>query len=351
MSVIECECDDIRFGHVGRPDCVITQKALAFPMFSPRNNTNGVRNYLPTNAASILVWLTDYSLGFADINAALGTTLTADNEVTITHVVDYRKSSSAAVLNRLYPGLRVENATFPRTEDQFETAPSGRKFEIEGVGGIRTWAFELWGKDAAHGVARAFKKFGCNDIDAYHIDVAGNDWGIQDVVGDGKLRGYEVDPNTFTQFMEYATDTTAQKIMISFDLDAFECEENAWAITSGEYGKKFTTIRPLIQGISSHDAAASTLVAASPIIIQVSLSASFGTAGNKHDITGVLTGGFELLDSSGAVQEAAGAWTSVVETPDGYYLLTTASSPTADTYTLVSKATGYVVPSVSVIVT
>jgi len=352
MSAIECTCDDPSFGHVGRPNCVITQGALAFPMFSPKTRTNGLRNYLPTNAASLLIFLADYGIGFADINTALNPSpaLTADSEVTIQHIVDWRLSTYAPVLDRLYPSLRVENATFPRTETVFEAAPSGRKTKIEGVGGIRTWSMELWGKDAAHGVARAHKKFGCHDLDVYYVDVAGVNWGIQDIEGDGKQRGYEMDTATFDQFMEYATDTTAQKIMLSFDLDRLECEEKSWAITADEYGKKFTTIRPLIQGIIAHDAAGSTLVAASPIIIKVTLSASFGTAGNKHDITGLLTGAFTLLDSLGAEQEAAGAWTSVVESPNGTYLLTTSSSPAAGTFTLVTKTTLYIVPNVNVIV-
>jgi hypothetical protein len=334
MSQIECTCDDPSFGHVGRPNCIITQKALAFPMFSPRNRANGNRNFLPANAAGIVLF-----------NAEYGTT-----ETTLQGCVDYRLAASTPALDALYPGLRVESATFERTDTQYETAASGRKVKLDGVGGIRTWTMELWGDDAAFGVARAYKKFGCSDLDVFYVDVAGANWGIQDVEGDGKVRGYEMSTETFDQFISYTTDTTSQKINLSWDLDAFECEENAWAITADEYGKKFTSIRPLIQGISVLDVAASTLVAAAIITVVVKLNSSFGTAGNKQDIVGLLNANFTLLDSVGADEVAAGAWTSVTENPNGTYTLVSPAVVAAGDYSLVSAASGYSVPNVSVVV-
>ena len=193
MSGISCDCDNPSFGHVGRPNCVITQKALAKPMFSPRDSSNGNRNFLPANAAGILLFNTEYSQTFT----------------TLAECVDYRLAATTPALDRLYPGQPVENATFERTDTVYETAASGTKIKLDGVGGIRTWAMEIWGKDAAFGVARAYKNFGCSDLDVYYIDVSSVNWGIQDVEGDGKIRGYEMDTNTFDTFMSYATDTTA----------------------------------------------------------------------------------------------------------------------------------------------
>jgi hypothetical protein len=334
MSGIVCDCNDPSFGHAGRPNCVIIQKALAFPMFSPRSRGNGNRNFLPANAAGIVLF-----------NAEYGTSLS-----TLAECVDYRLSAASPALDRLYPILKVENATFERTETSYETAPSGRKIKLDGVGGIRTWAMELWGDDAAFGVARAVNKFGCSDLDVYYVDVSGNNWGIQDIEGDGKIRGYEMSTETFDNFMNYSTDTTSLKIMLSWDLDAFECEEKAWTITSGEYGQKFTNISPLIQGISALDASASTLVAAAIITVVVDLSESFGTAGDKSAITGLLTGAFTLLDSVGADEVAAGAWTSATENPDGTYTLVSPSTVAAGTYTLVSTGAGFSIPNVSVVV-
>lgn len=334
MSGIVCDCNDPSFGFAGRPNCVTTQKALAFPMFSPRSRANGNRNFLPANAAGLALFNAEYGQSFT----------------TLAQCVDYRLAASTPALDALYPILKVENATFERTETAYETAPSGRKIKLAGVGGIRTWAMELWGDDAAFGVARAVNQFGCSDLDIYYVDVTGNNWGIKDNVSDDIVRGYEMSTETFDNFMSYSTDTTSQKITLSWDLDAYECEQNAWAITSDEYGKKFTTIEPLISGISYLDVASSTLVAAAIITVVVDLSSSFGTAGEKDTITGLLNADFQLFDSTGASFVAGGAWTSVLESPNGTYTLVSPAVVAADDYSLVSSATGYNVPNLTVTV-
>lgn len=332
MSAINCTCDNPEFGHAGRPDCVITMNALAFPVFSPKLRANGNENFLPANAAGIVLFNAEYVQTFT----------------TLAECVDYRLSALAAAQDRLYPLLKVENGTFDRTDTVYDTAPSGRKIRLQGVGGIRTFAFELWDKDAVFGVARALKKFGCTDLTVHYIDVAGNNWGIQDDSLVPTQRGYLMDTGTFDSFIGFPTDTTTNKIMISFDLDRFECEENSWAITAEEYGKSFTSIRPLVQGVSVLDVANSTLVAAAAITIVAELSADFGTAGNKSDIVGLLSANFELLDPTGAVEIAAGSWDSVTENPNGTYTLVTTPVISAGDYSLVSLATGYFVPNLTI---
>jgi hypothetical protein len=334
MSGISCDCNDPSFGHVGRTNCVVTQKALAFPTFSPKIGSTGERNFLPANAAGIVLFNAQYSQTFT----------------TLAECIDYRLAATTPALDMLYPILKVENATFERTETAYETAPSGRKIKLDGVGGIRTWAMELWGDDAAFGVARAVNKFGCSDLDVYYVDVTGNNWGIKDDVSDDIVRGYEMSTETFDNFMSYSTDTTSQKITLSWDLDAYECEQNAWAITSEEYGQKFTNIEPLIQGYSLLDVTASTLVAAAAITIVVDLNTSFGSAGNRTVITGLLSADFILLDSTGSTEIAAGTWDSVTESPDGTYTIVTTPVVSAGVYSLLSAASGYIVPNVSVTV-
>lgn len=325
MSQEICSCGNPTFGHVGRPNCVITQKTLAFPIFVPRLRGNGTRNFLPTNAAGLALYNSEY-----------GTSHT-----TIQQVIDALVSLSDT-LDRWYPGLKVENATFPRTDTTFETAPSGRKIKIDGIGGIRSWLMELWGSDAAHGVLRAHKKFGCYDLDVYYVDVAGNLWGIMDDSNSGKIRGYEMDTESFDAFLQYATDTTSQKINLSWDLDSLECEENSWAITSEEYGKSFTTIRPLIQGESSADDTSTT-------VIEHKVWASFGTAGNKTDILGLLTGAFIVKDSTGTPFTHAVAPLTFAIDANGYgtYTITMDAIMASGDWTVETTALGYDVPVAS----
>lgn len=322
MSGISCTCDDPSFGHAGRPNCVITQGALAFPVFSPKRRENGSRNFLPTNAAGIQLFNAEYGVSFN----------------TLKECVDYRLDASTPVQDKLYPILKVENATFERSESQFETFPSGRKIKIEGVGGIRTWAMELVDKDAVFGVARALEKFGCYDIDGYYFDVKGNCWGVQDSYNSGIVRGYEIDTGSLESFMIMPTDTTSQKISLSFDLDAFECESNSWALTPEEYGSNFTTIEPLIEGFASAESVNDTTTV-------VTLTTNFGTAGSKGKIVGLAqdltaaNANLVIKNSSGVVQPA----TAASEGLDGVYTLRTASLSAGD-FTVESKAKGYYIP-------
>ena len=322
MSEIICECGDPKFGHVGRPNCVITQKTLAFPMFVPRINSNGNRNFLPANAAGITAYNLEY-----------GTAHT-----TLAEVID-SLTTVANPLDRAYPGLRVENATFPRTDTVFETAPSGRKIKVAGAGGVRSWLMELWGSDAAHGVLRAYSEFGCSDLDVYYIDVTGNLWGIQDDPTSGIVRGYEMDTESFDSFLQYATDTTSQKINLAWDLDALECEQNAWVITSAEYGKKFTSITPLIQADSGADNTSTT-------VIEAKIWEGFGTAGNKGDIVGLTTASFIVADSTGTPFPHVAATTYVVDANGfGTYTMTMDAVMAVGDWTVDTTAPGYDVPT------
>ena len=186
MGQIICSCGNPSMPNLGRPDCVIEMKALAFPIIVPRYKADGTtRNSLD---------LTSPTLG-ADIKALIQT--------------------STALLERIYPFPRCENITFERTETVYETAPSTRKYKIAGVGGVRTFKFETWGKDAVHQILRELKKIGCSDVDFYLADVGGSLWGIKDNELDTVMRGYEMATETYDSFKEYATDITTQKAMIS----------------------------------------------------------------------------------------------------------------------------------------
>jgi len=322
MSEIICTCDDPSFGHVGRPNCVITQKTLAKPIFRPRYRANGTRNFLPTNAAGITLYNAEYGTSFTTIAEVMDSLVT-----------------NVSPLDAIYPGLRVENATFPRTDTVYETASSGRKIKLEGVGGIRSWLMELWGDDAAHGVLRAYKQFGCSDLDVYYVDVAGNLWGIMDDSTSGMIRGYEMDTESFDSFIQYATDTTSQKVNLSWDLDALECEQNAWAITAEEYGKKFTTLNPLIQAGASVDSPSTTT-------IEQKVWAGFGTAGNKGDIVGLLDVNFIVTDAADTVFVHTGTPLTYSVDANGFgtYLITMDAVMAAGVWTVSTTATGYDVP-------
>lgn len=305
MSTSICSCGNPSFPNLNRPNCVIEMKAIAFPILIPRYKANGDRNTID---------LTSPTLG-ADIQALI--------------------QAATAVLERIYPFPRCENVSFERTETVFETAASTRKYKIDGVGGVRSFMFQLWAKDAVHAILRELKKVGCSDVDFFLATVDGNLWGIKDNVTDTVMRGYEMATETFDAFKEYATDTTTQKIMVSWDLDNDECEENSYAITSEEMiatgGVKSTALKGLISAYTTSTALTTTTA-------RVLVNTGFGSAGDRGDVTGLVDANFSLFNENTQLAVAATA----VETADGDYTLTFLAQTLNDVITVnVVNATGY----------
>tara|TARA_R110000822_G_scaffold10424_2_gene39539 strand:+ start:109 stop:1053 length:945 start_codon:yes stop_codon:yes gene_type:complete len=304
MSSIICSCGNPTMPNLGRPDCVIEMKALAFPIIVPRYKADGVtRNSID---------LTSATLG-ADIKALI--------------------LSSTALLSRIYPFPRCENITFERTDTVYETAPSTRKYKINGVGGVRTFKFETWGKDAVHQILRELKKIGCSDVDFYLTDVGGSLWGIKDKETDTIIRGYEMATETYDSFKEYATDTTTQKAMISWDLNNNECEENSYAITAEELGYSANSLRANISGTQVVTALTNTTLTSEVIT-------GFGTAGARDHIIGLLTANFTVENTD--VPAGDIIIPTIVENPDGTYTITTSAMTAGEAYKVtVINAAGY----------
>lgn len=281
MGQTICSCANPAFPVLGRPDCVLEMRAIAFPIIVPRFKADGVtRNTID---------LTSPTLG-ADIQALIAT--------------------STALLERIYPFPRCENVSFERTETVYETAPSTRKYKIPNVGGVRSFMFETWGKDAVHEILRQLKKIGCSDVDFFLVDVSGSFWGILDNPTDTDMRGYEMATETFDAFKEYATDTTTQKLMISWDLDNAECEENSYGLSSEVLGYSATTLRPLTPAYIK-------LVELDATTVQFNVIEPDGSAIGSPVVGLVASGATFAVNSD--IDGAVALIPPVVETSDGVY--------------------------------
>ena len=324
MSTGICSCGTPTFGNLARPNCVISQKALAFPIMIPRYKADGSRNTIDL-AADPLTYLNP--LGVAGDYATLGAYIKAKIE-----------DSEWDAQERFYPMPRVENATFERTENVYEVAPSTTKYAT-GLGGVRTWNMELWGSDSAYQIYRELKKFGCSSLDVFYVDLGGAIWGIKDNDQDSVIRGYEMGSNTWDVFKQLATDTTVPKLNITFDLSNAECEENSYAITSEELGYQATSLRGLISGwVDADNTDLSTIVA--------TVNTYYGSAKVSQKIVGLVDADFIIKDAAGTVL----AHTGTVENPNGTYTITmTAPLTVTDAYTVKVVTPTYDVANGSII--
>lgn len=309
MSVNICSCETPAFGNLGRPNCVIEQKTMAFPIVVPRFKADGTRNTID---------LSSPTLG-DDIKALISASTPADA--------------------RMYPFPRVEGATWERTDTVYETAPSNRKFKIAGVGGVYSLSFEFWGKDAVYQIMREVQKFGCSELDFYYVDVAGNLWGIKDNANDTLLRGYEMSTETFDSFVQFATDTTVQKGMVSWDIENTEVIENSYAVLVDELGYKASSLLP-------NQGAMQTLSSISATEIEAKVYTGFGSAGNRDEVEGLLLANFTLYNETSAAPVVA---SGVVESSAGVYTITIPVQTTADVIRVEVLAAGYDVANATVI--
>ena len=323
MSTGICSCGSPSFGNTGRPNCVIEQKVLAFPVIAPRYKKDGSRNTID---------LAQDPLTIADSNGDTG------NYATIgAYILDRVENTNWDAQDRLYPLPKVENNVVERTETVYETTPSGTKYKIDGVGGVISFSFQLWGKDSVAQIQRELNKFGCSDVDFFYVDIAGAMWGIKDDSSNCVIRGYEISADTWDVFKVWATDTTVNKLSISFDLDNDECVENSYAYTADELGYKATSLKGLISARSISDNTDLTTVV-------VKVEADNGSACDYYDVAGLTGANFEIANASAPTVGLPN--TGAVESPDGTYTVTMSSALVAsDSYIVKVTASGYDVAS------
>ena len=281
-----CNCN-AGLGNTGRPGCVpiqsVTSKLIMVPLTANDGTLNGI-----------------------DLSAPLPTWNSLVNEP------DASK--------RWFPLPAFENVELPKAESQFEEANSGRMAFLRE--GKRSFSGELWGEDSTPTLLGKMKAGRCVNFGVYVVDVTGN------LIG-SKVNGYlypiPVDNQSWNPTFMFATDSTVQKIMLTFDFDRLFDDSTMYMITATEANLDFNTLTGLIDV---------NLVETSSSASQVVLEATFdyGTALNPILLQGVTsTSDWEIFDVTN--QLSLGSPTAVSELPAGTYTLLK-SLTVGDTYTV-----------------
>lgn len=281
-----CNCN-AGLGNTGRPGCVPIQSVTSKLIMVPLNANDGTLNGI-------------------DLSAPLPTWNSLVNEP------DASK--------RWFPLPAFENVELPKAESQFEEANSGRMAFLRE--GKRSFSGELWGEDSTPTLLGKMKAGRCVNFGVYVVDVTGN------LIG-SKVNGYlypiPVDNQSWNPTFMFATDSTVQKIMLTFDFDRLFDDSTMYMITATEANLDFNTLTGLIDV---------NLVETSSSASQVVLEATFdyGTALNPILLQGVTsTSDWEIFDVTN--QLSLGSPTAVSELPAGTYTLLKSLS-VGDTYTV-----------------
>lgn len=304
MNTESCSCTDPKFPNLGRPNCVIRKKKTAVLGIRARYNEAGERNVIDASSAT---------LG-DDIRALIQTTTPA--------------------LERLYLTPKFEEVTWDRSASAYQTMKSGKRFRLDGEGGVRTFNGMLAGDDGVEQMARELQKLGCTEFDVIEITTDGNIWGVMDDTAVADVRGYAVDKETFDAFIQRAVDGAINGVMIQFDLEDDADLVNSYAITTTEMGYRATTLRGLISAVcTAVEATSTTLIA--------TITTGYGTAANPGKVVGLTTSNFTVTADGTPVTVTA------AETADGVYTLTFADLDisSADEVVVAVSATGYDVAS------
>jgi len=284
-----CNCN-AGLGNTGRPGCVpiqsVTSKLIMVPLTANDGTLNGI-----------------------DLSAPLPTWNSLINEP------DASK--------RWFPLPAFENVELPKAESQFEEANSGRMAFLRE--GKRSFTGEMWGEDSTPTLLGKMKAGRCVNFGVYVVDVTGNLIGSK--VG-GYLYPIPVDNQSWNPTFMFATDSTVQKIMLTFDFDRLFDDSTMYMITATEAGVDFNTLAGLI------DVNLEVVSVTGGLTPSVQLKATFdyGTALNPILLQGV-TGltDWEIYDVTNSV--SFGNPTGVSETTPGNYSLL-AAFVTGDDYTV-----------------
>lgn len=282
-----CNCN-AGLGNTGRPGCVPIQSVTSKLIMVPLNANDG-------------------SLNGIDLSAPLPTWNSLVNE--------------ADASKRWFPLPAFENVELPKAESQFEEANSGRMAFLRE--GKRSFSGELWGEDSTPTLLGKMKAGRCVNFGVYVVDVTGN------LIG-SKVNGYlypiPVDNQSWNPTFMFATDSTVQKIMLTFDFDRLFDDSTMYMITATEANLDFNTLTGLID--------VNLVVASQVATTSVTLEATFdyGTALNPILLQGV-TGLTDWSIYDVTNQAAFGNPTGVSESPAGTYTLLKAFV-TGDDYTV-----------------
>lgn len=286
-----CNCN-AGLSNTGRPNCVPIQSVTTKLIMVPLVAADGIKNYI-------------------DLTSPLPTWTDLVNE--------------ADASKRWFPLPVFENVELPKADSQFEEANSGRMVFLRQ--GKRSFSGELWAEDSSPTLLSKLQNNRCVDFGVYIVDTAGNLIGSK--VNDA-LYPIPVDNPSFDPKYMFATDSTTSKIMVAFDFDRLFDEGTMYMITATESGVDFNDLNGLLDVNFNNN-----VVTSGQLVSDLALD--YGTALNPIKFTGAAPGDFAIT-----INGVLGAFSGVVEGPDGTYTFTFSGSTTGDDIVVSVDKAGYV---------
>jgi hypothetical protein len=296
-----CACD-VTLENTGRPNCSPISGVASTLVLVNYKDDSGAINFLDTTGA----------LGQTEFDALV---------------------NNADKSKRWFPVKGFENVEDLKADPIFESLNSGANVFIQD--GPRTFTGML----INHSPTFLGKIINarCTDLACFIIDKDGN------VIGNGSTAGrldpIRIDSNTWNPQLMKSTDTTSQKVSLTFEFNRLEKDEDLRMVASSE-----TTIDMLeVCGLIDVNGSAATITTTS---FELTATFDYGTQVTKQPFKGAVAADFalnEITPTPGVV-----AILTAVESPDGVYTITYAAQTPADVLELTLNKDGFEMTAVSV---
>ena len=296
-----CNCD-MGLGNTGRPNCVpiqsVTSKLILVPLYDVYGNKNRIE-------------LND---GFLDYN------------------LEFINASEPS--QRWFPLPEFENVEMPKADAQFEESNSGRMVFLRQ--GKRSFTGELWADDSSPQLLGKLQMNRCVDFGVFIVDVNGNLIGSQ---AEGDIPNFlypiPVDNPSWNPTLQFATDSTTQKIVVAFDFDRNFDESTLYMLTSAEAGQDILALSGLVDvNFYNFD---------QPSLTELDFSAwlTYGTASSKIKFTGANISDFQLVDNTTGSTIALDSISEDLANKGNYELFLDGTMVDGNSYTLKVIKTGF----------
>jgi hypothetical protein len=149
----------------------------------------------------------------------------------------------------------------------------------------------LWADDSSPQLLGKLQMNRCVDFGVFIVDVNGNLIGSQ---AEGDIPNYlypiPVDNASWNPTLQFATDSTTQKIVVAFDFDRNFDESTLYMLTSAEAGQDILALTGLVD-VNFYNVSFD-----GPLDIFFSAWLTYGTASSKIKFTGANAVDFRLFD-------------------------------------------------------
>lgn len=301
-----CTCAGTAYGNTGVDNCEVVGKVPHNIIIMPKYGVTGAENTID---------LTSLTIGQDIKTKCLATTVAT---------------------SRMFPLPFAENFQITKSETVYETGPSGNKYKIKD--GIRSFAFDLVDKNGSVRMLSQLKQFGCSDLVYFVVDIEGKIEGWKDSQNETVMHGFPMSNSTWNAILNYATDTTVQKIMVSFDQSQYFNDGSIYYLTPTDLGYSATELKGLLSA-----AMTTSLITTTGVTVTVKKS-NTNAVGTGTPIVGLLSTNFALLNQTAST---AVTITAVTETAPGVYALTYVAVTGTHTFKLSANAIGYDIPAVT----